>query len=67
MMVIAFIDAYGWIPAVGLYLTKELIVFHHPGAAWLVMLQPYKSSIAELLTPPRQVLRHDMSVYVYFE
>jgi hypothetical protein len=67
MMMVALIDAYGRVPAVRLYLTKKLIILHHPSAAGLVMLQPYEAAIAELLTPPREVLRHDVRMYIYLE
>jgi hypothetical protein len=67
MVVIALMDANGRVPAVGLYLAKELIVFHHSRAARFVVIKAYESTIAELLAPPGHVLRHDVRVYVYFE
>jgi len=66
-MMIAVCDPYVGVPAVGLDLAKELIIFHHPGAAGFVMLEMNKTSIAELLAPARQVLRDNMGMYIYFE
>ena len=64
---VALADPDIGVPAVGLDLAKELIVFHHPRAAWFVMLEMDKASIAELLAPARQVLRDNMGMYIYFE
>lgn len=67
MVVVALGDTHGRVPAVGLYLAKELIVFHHARAAGLVVLQAYEATIAKLLTPARQVLRHDVRMDIYLE
>jgi hypothetical protein len=50
-----------------LYFPEELIVFHHPRTAGLVVLQVDEPAIAELLAPAWQMLRNDMRMYVYFE
>ena len=64
MMVVAVCNTHSRVPAVGLYLAKELVVFHHTCTARLVMLKAYEAAITKLLTPARQVLRYDMRMYV---
>ena len=67
MMVVAFLHAHIRVPAVVLDFPEELIIFHHPCAAGLVMLQMDEPAIAELLAPARQVLGYYMCMYIYFE
>ena len=67
MMMVAFLHAHSRVPAVVLYLSEELVILHHPRAAWLVMLQMDEAPIAELLAPARQVLRDDVCMYIYFK
>jgi hypothetical protein len=50
-MVVALVHAHGGVPAVGLNLAKEFIVFHHAGTAGAMMLQVYEAAIAKSLTP----------------
>jgi hypothetical protein len=67
MMVVALVHAHLRVPAVALYLSKELIILHHSSAAGLVMLQMNETSVAEFLAPAREMLRKYMRVYVNLE
>ena len=63
-VLVAFRQARGRVPAIGLHLAEELVVHHHPRAAGPVMVQVDEATIAE--TPPevRDGLGQDVRVYV---
>ncbi len=62
---VTFMDSNGWVPTVGKNFSKEDIILHHPRTARFVVFEIDKSTIAKLLTPPRQMLWNDMGMYIY--
>ncbi len=57
---------YRRIPAVLLYFPEDFIPFDHAGATRLVVLEGNEVAVPELLKPVRDLLGHNMGVYINF-
>jgi len=66
MKLITFFHPNGGVPTVVFYFAEKLIIDHHFGTMWLVMLEMNKAAVTKLLTPFWKMLRNNVCVNVNF-
>ena len=66
MAVVAFCYSGSRVPAIILYFAKELIVFHHPCATGLMMVEVNKAAVAKFIGPAWQMFGNDVGMDIYF-
>jgi hypothetical protein len=54
------------VPAILLYFSKKIVVYHHFGAARFVVMQAYKTAIAKFICPVGYFFGQYMCMYIYF-
>jgi hypothetical protein len=64
LMMIAIPDPGFRIPTIILDLPEELVILHHPGAAWFMMFQMNEAAIAKAFAPTGHFAGHNMGVDV---